>query len=279
MTGRVLATAARGVASRRWLAAVVLGVRGRYAAAATVLDRLSRDGGPYSRGVDPLFASLAASALASHRRQWGGHATALPLDGTALRRAMSLPRSPIRDEDGLDSEGAVVDALLGLAADSLALGRLVDARAVVSRAARRVEADPVWRSEVRLGWVRAELELAGGRPAEAVSPAERALRVATERGAARHRAKSALVLGAAVLAAGGVEARERAGRLVEGALAEIEEHDWRSLAWPALSLLTGVRPETSVWNRSRVTEELYALLRSTDPVGRRCAEGSAWVPI
>ncbi|OAP23074.1 MULTISPECIES: hypothetical protein [Amycolatopsis] len=66
-----------GSPRQRLLAAIVLGARGRYAAAAELLD-------PLRRGRNPLTASLAASTLASHRRQLGAHVVARRLDGEAL---------------------------------------------------------------------------------------------------------------------------------------------------------------------------------------------------
>ncbi|MFD2397332.1 hypothetical protein ACFSVJ_11940 [Prauserella oleivorans] len=136
----------------RWLAAVVLGARGRYAAAASILQ-------PLARGTDDVAAALAGSTLASHRRQLGGHAAAQPLDGAALARALGATGTP--DDDGLDPAGARADALLGLAADNLALGRLTASRRLIAAAAEHVTS---WRTRVRAGWVSAEVALAGGAP-------------------------------------------------------------------------------------------------------------------
>lgn len=318
---------------QRWLDAVVRGARGEYAAATAVLEPLSRHG-------DGVIASLAASALASHRRQLGGHAAALRLDGIALRRVVEAgqadhvaagPGWGRGDPDGLDQAGALSDALLGLAADHLGLGRLAECEALLTRAARAVAVSGCWRAEVRLGWVQAELALASGRPLDSISPAKRALVLAEARGAARHVAKSQLVLGAGLVASGGLDEpgvladsgalvasdgrrgpdgqggqkdrpggsgqpgrpgglgqpgesggpdrRQRARELVGAALTEARRNGWRSLTWPALLLFADLEPEQAVWSRSRVTDELSALLASTDPVGRRLAHDSPWVPI
>ncbi|MEY7973133.1 hypothetical protein AB8O38_14150 [Saccharomonospora xinjiangensis] len=300
---------------QRWLDAVVRGARGEYAAATAVLEPLSRHG-------DGVVASLAASALASHRRQLGGHAAALRLDGIALRRVVEAgqadhvaagPGWGRGDPDGIDQAGALSDALLGLAADHLGLGRLAECEALLTRAARAVAVSGCWRAEVRLGWVQAELALASGRPFDSISPAKRALALAEVRGAARHVAKSQLVLGAALVASdgrrgpdgqggqkdsagvsgksgrpgglgqpaesGGSGGRQRARELVGTALTEARRNGWRSLTWPALLLFADLEPERAVWSRSRVTDELSALLASTDPVGRRLARDSPWVPI
>ncbi|EOD63426.1 hypothetical protein H480_36920, partial [Amycolatopsis vancoresmycina DSM 44592] len=71
----------------RLLAAIVLGAQGRYAAAATLLDALRLE-------RDPVTASLAASTLASHRRQLGGHALARALDGEAFAKVALLGAGP-----------------------------------------------------------------------------------------------------------------------------------------------------------------------------------------
>ncbi|MBK1789347.1 hypothetical protein [Prauserella cavernicola] len=252
---------------QRWLAAVVLGARGRYAAATTLLEQLRR-------GRDPLLASLASATLASHRRQLGGHAAALPLDAAALRPAFAAAGPS--DDDGFDPAGARADALLGLAADNLGQGRLTAARRFIAAAAGHVDS---WRTAVRAGWVGAEVELASGDAAAAVPHAERALARARQRGAVRHVVKSSLVLGAALAATGEVAARERAARLVGDAVAATDEHRLGSLGWPAGLLAAELDPAHADWNRSRVTRELYALLPASDPEGRRLARTSPWVPI
>lgn len=185
-------TAPRSAAPRqRLLAAVVLGAQGRYAAATTALADLRR-------GADPVVASLAATTLASHRRQLGGHVAARALDGEALVALDGAGATRV-DPDGLDAAGARADALLGLAADNLALGRLAAARRLAARAA---EADDRWRATVRGGWVGAEIELAAGRPREAIAPARRAAETARVRGSSRHVVKSDIVLGVALATAG-----------------------------------------------------------------------------
>ncbi|MDN5931138.1 MAG: hypothetical protein L0I24_08760, partial [Pseudonocardia sp.] len=92
---------------------------------------------------------------------------------------------------GTDPAAARVDALVGRAADAPQLGdpvaaRLLDAAEAVGH--------PSWRTAVRIGWVRAELALYGGRAAQGVEPAERALERARAAGAQRHVVKSRLVL-------------------------------------------------------------------------------------
>jgi hypothetical protein len=259
-----------------WLAAVVLGARGRYAAAATRLQPLLQ------RCRDPLLTSLACSTLASHRRQLGGHADALLLDGAALRHSARAAGAP--DEDGVDPAGARADALLGLAADNLALGRLSAARrllaTVSTTAPDATEAADAsgWRTQVRAGWVAAEIALASGAPRDAVLPAKRAGARARDCGARRHAVKSDLVLAAALAAAGDPAERYRATQLVERAFAAAEAAGLRSLVWPAALLAANLDPADADWNQSRVTEELHAVLSATDPVGRHVAYASQWIP-
>ncbi|HEY3711668.1 MAG TPA: hypothetical protein VGL64_19985 [Amycolatopsis sp.] len=296
----------------RLLAAVVLGAQGRYAAASTALTDLRR-----SR--DPLLASLAATTLASHRRQLGGHTAARALDGEALalvgatsalppghssrggravgrrfagggagnpdsgisgaanQSAANHPTadSDYSDPDGLDYRGAWADALLGLAADNLALGRIAAARRLAARAAA---ADGRWRATVRAGWVGAEIELAAGRPAEAVAPARRAAEAARERGARRHVVKSDIVLGVALSAAGDTGAREAALALVESALAGAEKCELHSLIWVAARVAADFGAQHAEKYRFRGQEVLHAVLRRVDPCVMRIAQDSPWVP-
>jgi len=253
--------AATRPATDRLLAAIVLGGQGRYASAAALL-------GPLRGDPDPVIASLASSTYASHRRQLGGHAAAFGPDGQALRLLAGL--SGAGDPDGLDVQGARTDALLGLAADNLGTGRLAVSHRLLARA------EPVsWRSRVRLGWVTAEVMLAGGRAGEAVAPAETALEIATAAGACRHVTKSQLVLAAALGATGD---GERAMHLVDEAFALSEKFALRSLSWPAGLLAAELRPSAGGEYRSRVDATLHAVLRRSDPDGRRLARDSTWLP-
>ncbi|WP_307849712.1 hypothetical protein [Qaidamihabitans albus] len=254
----------------RWLAAVVLGGRGRYAAAAALLR-------PLILGRDDLLAALAGATLAAHRRQLGGHAAARPLDGAALLRA-STAAAP-SDEDGIDAQGAFADALLGLAADNLALGRLSAARRLAGRAVTSCQGSSGWRARVRAGWVNAEIELAAGAADAAVPHAEEAVRLSRERGALRHAVKSELVLAAALAATGDPPSRHRAADLAAAALAATGEHALHSLAWPAGLLAADLDPGNAGRHSAAVTRELHALLPAADPEGRQLARESAWVPI
>jgi hypothetical protein len=256
-----------GVPKVRLLTAIVLGAGGRYAAAATILGELARS-------ADQVIASLAGSTFASHRRQLGGHAVARRFDGAALLTA-SRAVSPRPDPDGLDAEGAVSDALLGLAADNLALGRLPAARRFAAGAA---EVPSGWRGGVRAGWVGAEIELAAGAPEWAVGPAERAAELAHARGARRHSIKSDLVLSAALAGTGDAADHERAVVLAENALSDAEKDECYSLIWPACSILGNLGAEHGEKYRFRRAQVLHGVLLRADPGGRRIAHDSPWVP-
>ncbi|QXV59962.1 hypothetical protein [Amycolatopsis sp. TNS106] len=250
----------------RLLAAIGLGARGRYAAAATLLNGLRA-------GKEPVVASLAASTLASHRRQLGGHAAALALDGEALAQVIKEPPGE-PDPDGLDAEGARADALLGLAADNLGRGRLAAARRLLARAAVHTGN---WRTRTRAGWVGAEIELASNISAEGIAPAEMALETARARGAARHVVKSQLVLGVTIVNASSAE-RDRAKALVESAREAAERCEFNSLLWVACLVEADFRAGHADEYRFRGAELLHAVLRHADPCGRRLARESPWVP-
>jgi hypothetical protein len=287
---------ARGVAGpplARWLTAVVLGAQGRYAAAYALLEPLSAQPGP-------VLSSLACSTLGSHRRQLGGHAAARRWDSAALRRAAvamraegplhrdqrtqgGLQRIAHRDPDGIDPPGALADALLGLAADALAVGRLAEARALVDRVEATgpqpaaseppaVQPAASWRSAVRHAWVSAELALAAGEPAAARAPAEAAGALARSAEADRHAVKSDIVL-AVVLATGAVELA-RAEQLLTAALQAATKHGWHSLCWPAA--FAGAQFDQNL--REYGGAMLHRVLRASDPAGREIAAGSPWVP-
>jgi hypothetical protein len=230
----------------RWLAAVVLGAQGHYARAATILGAL------ITHPNDEL-AALAAAALASHRRQLGGHAAARVLDAAGLARAPQ------------DSEAAA-DVLLGLAADAVGAGRLDEARRLRDRTPTKT-----WRAEVRVGWVSAEIDLSAGRADLARSHAEQALEAATLSGSTRHRIKSEIILGATLNTA---DAR----KLVTRARDDATDLHLLSLVWPAALLLAQLDPSESSAHCQCAALALHGVLRSADPRGRELAERSPWVP-
>jgi hypothetical protein len=237
----------------RWLAAVVLGAQGWYARAAALLDDLVTH-------PDPGTAALACAALASHRRQLGGHAAARVLDAAGHARLAG------RD----DLAEARSDVLLGLAADAVGAGRLGEARRLVARAPE-VE----WRPAVRRGWVSAEIELSAGRAAAAVAHAGPAAELAAKSGSVRHRIKSRLVLGAALAASGD---RTAAANTVRPALDDARDLGLLSLVWPGALIMADLTPENEGGFCQCAGLALRSVLHRADPVGRQLAERSPWVP-
>lgn len=283
----VLGCAARSGPRQRWLAAVVLGARGDYARAAALLE-------PLLAGPDALTVSLAAAAVASHRRQLGGHADARRFDALALGAAAraaaaehARPEAGQRgapdDPDGVDVPGALADALLGLTADALAVGRQGEARVLLARLAggtvAGVRPGASWRTRVRTGWVTAEVELAAGAAAAAVAPAAAAAELARERGAVRHTVKSEIVLAVALAGEGTEDGVRRARELVGGALATARHHRLDSLVWPAALVAADLDAAAAGGLRAEVRRVVYAVLRRSDPLGRELASLSPWVPV
>ena len=199
-----------------WLRAVAAGGQGRYGSALTDLAALMR-GGPAARLV-----SLAHSTRASFLRQLGGHRQARSFDGRALALA------------GADTEAAA-DAMIGLAADALGIGRFGVSHAALRRSAPLTAGAP--RPSVRLAWVSAELAMVTGRGEESVTHAERAVEQAAGLGSARHVVKSDLVLAAALCSAGHVEASRR---MADAALQETERLGMIPLRWALACLLADI---------------------------------------
>ena len=199
-----------------WLRAVGAGGQGRYGSARNDLATLLRST-PSGR-----LASLAHSTQASFLRQLGWHSLARGWDGRALALA------------GTDPEAAA-DALIGLAADALGVLRLAAAATLLSRA-DPIVAEAPYRLAVRRAWVAAELAMAGGDGAAAVRNAEVAVELATTTvdASARHRAKSDVVLAAALCSAGAVD---RARAVGEAALQVTGQLGLVPLRWAVACLL------------------------------------------
>lgn len=173
-----------------WLRAVAAGGQGRYGSAIADLDGLCR-----MQRSGPLV-SLAHSTRASFWRQLGWHDRARPWDGRAMAQAGSDP-------------DAGADALIGLAADGLGVGRFAASAAALRRAGEVLTRSVSPRLPVRLAWVSAELAMARGEGATAVAHAERAVDLAAAVGSARHVLKSDVILAAALCSAGQTDASRR----------------------------------------------------------------------
>jgi hypothetical protein len=205
-----------------WLRAVAAGGQGRYGSAYRDLAELRRD------GASGRLVSLAHSTQASFLRQLGWHALARGWDGRALALA------------GTDPE-ARADAMIGLAADALGVGRFAAAATLLARVDSVPAHEPAVpdRLPVRRRWVAAELAMARGEGALAVRHAEEAVNLAQAMAvaSARHRVKSQVVLAAALCAAGGT-ARARA--VAETALQDTDRLRLLPLRWALACLLIDI---------------------------------------
>lgn len=219
--GRWPLPVASGVADG-WHRAVAAGGQGRYASARADLEVVLRHAPP------PRWVSLALSTHASFLRQLGWHRRAAGFDGIALDRA------------GGDAEAAI-DALSGLAADALGVGRLAASAVLLARAwdVHDRAVDPAPRLAIRLAWVGAELAMAAGDGVVACAQARRAVdlvRVASP-ALRRHRVKSDIVLAAALCCAGDLAASRR---IADTALTATASGGLVPLRWAVASLLAGI---------------------------------------
>ena len=208
---------AAGSFEELWLRAVAAGGQGRYASAFADLARVRR-----THRVGRL-ASLAHSTHASFLRQLGWHDRARGWDGRALAVA------------GKDPE-ARADALVGLAADALGVGRFAAAAAALRSVEGLLDGGPA-RLPVRQAWVSAELAMVTGDGPAAVAHAERAVELAAAFGSVRHAVKSEVVLAAALSSDGSLD-RSRA--VADAALQTTAHLGLLPLSWALACLLEGI---------------------------------------
>jgi len=201
-----------------WQRAVAAGGQGRYASGFANLDAVGRTPGAGS------VASLALSTRASFLRQLGRHVDARPWDGRALASA------------GSDTE-ARADALIGLAADALGIGRFGASARLLQRAREVVGDSSDGRLPVRLGWVSAELAMFTGDGTTALGHAERAVELAASTGSVRHAVKSDVVLAAALCSAGDLDTSRA---VADAALALTQLLGLTPLSWALACLLVDV---------------------------------------
>lgn len=200
-----------------WLRAVAAGGQGRYASALADLDRLRR------LTVNDALASLALSTRASFLRQLGWHDRARTWDGRAAALAAT------------GEAGA--DALIGLAADALGVGRFAASARALERAADALADTDCPRLPVRFAWVSAELAMFRGEGGRAVGHAERGAHLAESVGSARHTVKSQVVLAAALCSRGDLDASRRvAGNALDAA----QRLGLVPLQWAVASLLADI---------------------------------------
>lgn len=203
---------------QHWHRAVAAAGQGYYGVALTELDDVTR-----ARPGAALL-SLALSTRASLLRQLGRHRQARGFDGRALGAADHDPQ-------------AVVDALVGLAADALGVGRLAVSARLLQRAH---ELPDTPRQTVRRQWVAAELAMAGGAGATALAHAERAVAAADTLGSLRHRVKSQVVLAAALCCAGELQ---RSRHVADAAFAVTAQFGLVPLHWALGCLLADIGSE------------------------------------
>lgn len=200
---------------QRWLRAIAAGGQGYYGTAFAELDEIIR------RRCDEPTTALAYSTRASFLRQLGGHRTARRWDGHALVSAGTDPQ-------------ARADALVGLAADALGIGRL----AAAARLLQRATGDSgVPRQSVRRHWVSAELAMASADGPAAIGHAEQAVQEADTLGSVRHRAKSQVVLAAALCCTGDLN---EARRVADAAFTLTAEFGLVPLHWAVGCLLADI---------------------------------------
>lgn len=205
-----------------WLRAVAAGGQGRYDTARADLDELLR------RESAGRLASLALSAHASFLRQTGWHALARGWDGRALACSGGEPE-------------CAIDALVGLAADALGVGRFSASAALLERAegVHRRAGEPPARLAIRLAWVRAELAMMTGDGAVAVAHARHGVELAETAAGdlRRHRIKSGVVLAAALCCAGDLDGSRE---VADTALAATAADGLVPLHWAAACLLADI---------------------------------------
>jgi len=230
-----------------WLRAVAAGGQGRYGSAYRDLAALRRD------AAEGRLLSLAHSTQGSFLRQLGWHTSARGWDG----RAMALA--------GADPE-ARADALIGLAADALGVGRFAAAATLLGRVKFGRGAVPD-RLPVRRGWVAAELTMASGDGTSAVRHAEEAVERAGAMAvpSARHRVKSDVVLAAALCSAGDIE---RARAVAEAALDATGRLGLIPLRWALACLLIDIESVTFSAQKLREIRDICA--------GQVRRAGGAW---
>lgn len=228
-----------------WLRAVAAGGQGRYGCALAELEVIERG---YRTG--PLL-SLALSTRASFLRQLGSHALARGVDGQALAQC------------GGDAEAAT-DALVGLAADALGVGRFGVSGRLLERASA-IEGGGSGRLAVRRAWVSAELAMVRGDGASAVEHAEHGVVAAAGYPSARHSVKSDVVLAAALCSAGELD---RAREVADAALAATEKFGMVPLRWALACLLADIGSTAQSSAQVRAIRDA-----SADTVRRR---GGVW---
>lgn len=224
-----------------WVRAVAAGGQGRYGSAFTDLDRLERM--PRSA----TLSSLALSTRASFLRQLGWHTVARGWDGRAAAAA------PGPGESG--AAEARADALIGLAADALGIGRFAASARALECAATSIEGATSSRSAVRREWVSAELAMFQGDGTASVAHARSSVDVASALGSVRHRVKSHVVLAAALCSSGDLDAARHEG---DRALADATRFGLVPLQWAVACLLADIGSDAHPREQIRAVRDASA---------------------
>jgi hypothetical protein len=160
------------------------------------------------------------------------------------------------------------DALVGLAADALGTGRFAASATLLARARVLLDAGPELpeRVPIRVEWVSAELAMATGDGATAVQHAQRGVELADFAGSCeRHRAKSNVVLAAALCSSGCLD---QARVVADTGLDTTRRLGLVPLRWALASLLVGIGSASHSAVEVQTIKELTA-----DAVRRR---GGVW---
>ncbi|GAB19714.1 hypothetical protein GOEFS_094_00130 [Gordonia effusa NBRC 100432] len=234
-----------------WDGPVSLGAQGYVCAGEGRLRQLSDAGS----GADSTALSLCASTRASWIRQAGGHSIAAAVDGAAATLAFAAV-------DADPSELAVAalgDALTGLAADNLGVGRfdvserLLDRVAIEILPAAHVEAGFILAERIglRWHWVSTELALYRGDAAAAAVLSSHGIEAARSVTSERHRIKTDLIAAAAAAAVGD---RDTAHTLASACARRCAAAGLLPLRWAALTMLSGLVRDAD--GRQRIADDL-----------------------
>ena len=141
---------------------------------------------------------------------------------------------------GADGE-AGADALIGLAADALGVGRFAASARCLQRAQPVMSRRRTGAAAGAVAWVSAELAMARGDGVAAVGHAEHAVELAAKLGSARHAVKSDVILAAALCSAGELE---RSRRVADAALEATARCGLIPLRWALACLLADIGSAT-----------------------------------
>jgi len=248
----------------------VLGGLGSFAEAVALLGPLLAD----EPAEHPVVSALACETMASLLRQVGRHAQAEVHDKRGLHLAAAAGGvesvhevvHEVVHEAVLE---AVLDCEVGLVADAVGQADLPLAGRRLDTARTTAEAlgSTLWRPQLRVQWVTAEVALLSGDADAAVAAAAAAVGAAEAAGAPRHLAKGLLFLGVATTAAGD---RDSGVGHLEQAAALARDIRALPLVWPTNAVLARLlEPGDGAADRHRA-----AAARAVRELARRLP--SAW---